>query len=163
MSRRPSDFCHICLLAHAGSESFSVMQICYDLKVELSLGKCIHQLKLRKFCYVLNKRLCDGFIEKTIKESFRMKKCISFRAAGSPSQNVVEGLCLQSSSPTAKQSQYRVLDPSLLRTSNRWRSRDKSFASRLRFTTCVFNVGRQGFTYVIYLKAFSVLFLFYPT
>ena len=110
MSRRPSDFCHICLLAHAGSESFSVMQICYDLEVELSLGKCIHQLKLRKFCYVLNKRLCDGFIAKTIKESFRMKKCISFRAAGSPSQNVVEGLCLQSSSPTAKQSCNKRLE-----------------------------------------------------
>ena len=36
----------------------------------------------------------------------------------------------------------RVLDPSLPRTSNNhWRSRDKPFASRLRFTTCVFNVG----------------------
>ena len=34
------------------------------------------------------------------------------------------------------------LDPSLPRASNRWRSRDKSFASRLRFTMCVFNVGR---------------------
>ena len=44
----------------------------------------------------------------------------------------------------------RVLDPSLPRTSNRWRSRDKSFASRLRFTTCVFNVGwfsRMSFTW----------------
>ena len=40
-------------------------------------------------------------------------------------------------------SQQRVLDPSLPRTSNCWRSRDKSFVSRLRFTTCVFNVGRQ--------------------
>ena len=37
---------------------------------------------------------------------------------------------------------FRVLDPSLPRTSNCWRSRDKSFASRLSFTTCVLNVGR---------------------
>ena len=37
-----------------------------------------------------------------------MKKCISFRAAGSPSCHVVEGLCIQSSSPTAKQSRCQM-------------------------------------------------------